>query len=216
MTISRYSRREMLGASAVAGAGLAATACQSAASEAAPVTPPHTEGPFYPVVEQADKDADLTKIVGQDGIASGEIIEVEGRVLDANGAPVAGAVVDIWQANAAGRYDHEQDPNPAPIDTNFQGWAIMTTDENGRYAFKTVRPGAYPVSETWTRPPHIHFKVSRRGYREITTQMYFDGEQLNDVDHLLNELSDEMKPTLVARRDSDTSPFRFDVVLAPV
>jgi len=213
---SKISRRELLGASATIGIGVTAAACSEASASTHPVTPPHTEGPFYPIVDQADKDADLTKVEGRDGEALGEVIEVEGQVLDADGKPIPGAVVDIWQANAAGRYDHERDPNPAAIDPNFQGWAIMTTDENGRYKFKSVRPGAYPVSDQWTRPPHIHFKVSRRGYREITTQMYFEGEPLNDVDHLLNELSDDMRPTLVATREDNESAFQFDIVLAAV
>lgn len=216
MTKSTYSRREVLGASVVVGTGLVATACESAAAPATVVTPPQTEGPFYPVASQDDKDADLTRVEGREGTATGEIILVEGRVLDEAGAPIVGAVVDIWQANAAGRYDHEGDPNPAPVDPDFQGWAILTTDENGRYGFKSVRPGAYPVNNGWTRPPHIHFKVSRRGYREITTQMYFEGEPLNDIDLLLNETAESVRPALVARRDSEASPFRFDVVLASV
>jgi len=124
--------------------------------------------------------------------------------------------VDIWQANAAGRYAHERDPNPAPLDPNFQGWAILKTDGEGRYRFKTIKPGAYPVSENWTRPPHIHFKVSRRGYREITTQMYFEDEPLNNVDNLLNELPDDLRPTLIATRESKFEPFQFNIVLAKI
>ena len=217
MTYSKFSRRDILGASAVTGVGLALTAsCESSAGQPVAVTPPHTAGPFYPLVDQADKDADLTQFGDREASALGEIITVSGQILDEAGAPIEGAVVDIWQANAAGRYAHEADPNTAPLDPNFQGWAIMTTDAEGRYSFKTVRPGAYPVSADWSRPPHIHFKVSRRGYREITTQMYFDGEPLNDIDHLLNELPADMQPTLVAKRGDDTAPFLFDVVLASV
>ena len=128
----------------------------------------------------------------------------------------ANAVVDIWQANAAGRYSHEADPNPVPLDPNFQGWAIMTTNDKGRYSFKTVRPGAYPAAKGWDRPPHIHFKVSRRGYHDITTQMYFENEPLNDVDHLLKSLNDAEQSKLIARRNKDSGAFIFDVVLGSV
>ncbi len=217
MTDSKFSRRDILGGVAVTGVGLTlAASCESSAAQPAAVTPPHTAGPFYPLVDQADKDADLTQFGDREVPALGEIITVSGRILDEAGAPIEGAVVDIWQANAAGRYAHEADPNTASLDPNFQGWAIMTNDSEGRYSFKTVRPGAYPVNDDWLRPPHIHFKVSRRGYREITTQMYFDGEPLNDIDHLLNALPDELQPTLVAKRNDDTAPFLFDVVLASV
>lgn len=214
MTAKNISRRDVLGATAVAGTGIALGAAASPA--ALNVTPPHTEGPFYPIADQSDKDFDLTRIGDDDVAADGEIITVAGQVLDDAGTPIVDAVVDIWQANAAGRYAHERDPNPAPLDPHFQGWAILKTDGEGRYRFKTIRPGAYPVDNNWTRPPHIHFKVSRRGYRDITTQMYFENEPLNDVDQLLNALPQDLQPTLIAKRDNDTAPFHFDVVLAKV
>lgn len=227
MTGKQISRRDVLGAGAVGTGILLTTGCQSetpvaaAAPEAAtlpgPVlTPAQTEGPFYPVVDQADKDADLTRLGDSAAVADGEIILVEGRVLDAAGAPIANAVVDIWQANAAGRYAHERDPNPAPLDPKFQGWAIMTTDADGRYGFKTIRPGAYPAEADWWRPPHIHFKVARRGYRELTTQMYFDGEALNDVDHIVQDLTEPQRSSVIARRTDTSAPYVFNIVLAKV
>ena len=209
---STISRRGILGSIIAAGASLGV----AKASDKKTVTPPHTEGPFYPIVSQTDKDADLTMVAGSSEAAIGAAIIVEGQILDDSGAPIANAVVDIWQANAAGRYAHEADPNTAPLDPNFQSWAIMKTDDEGRYRFKTVKPGAYPVTDDWSRPPHIHFKVSRRGFREITTQMYFEGEALNDVDQLLNELPANMRPTLVAGQKNNAAPFKFDVVLAKV
>lgn len=222
MADKKISRRTLLASGAGTGLFIAA-ACKSetpAGSAAAPAglapTPREIEGPFYPVVDQADKDADLTRIGPGGAIAEGEIVRVEGRVLDQTGAPLAGAVVDIWQANAAGRYAHERDPNPAPLDPKFQGWAIMTTDENGRYGFKTVKPGAYPASDDWWRPPHIHFKVARRGYRELTTQMYFDGEALNDIDHLLQEHDAKEQASVIAQRHAETGAYVFDVVLRKV
>ena len=102
------------------------------------------------------------------------------------GAPVAGARVEIWQANAHGRYSHPYDSNPAPLDPNFEGYAVQMTDSEGRYRFKTIKPGAYPVTEDWSRPPHIHFDVSGRVGRMVS-QMYFENEPLNEVDPLLLE-----------------------------
>ena len=215
MTKSNITRRNLISATAVAGTGFVLTAaCETATPQT--ITPAQTEGPFYPITEQVDKDADLTQIEGQTGSASGEVIVVEGLVLDDAGAPIPDAVVDVWQANAGGRYSHEADPNPVALDPNFQGWAILKSDAEGRYRFKTVRPGAYPVNETWTRPPHIHFKVSRRGYREITTQMYFDGEPLNDIDSILNGFSEDIREDLVAKQASTRAAFQFNVVLAKV
>ena len=211
MSYSKFSRRHFLGTTALAGTGIAFTAFSKAALV---ITPPHTEGPFYPIVEQADKDSDLTVIGENELVAEGEIIVVEGRVLDDQGSPIPNAVVDIWQANAAGRYAHEADSSTAPLDPNFQGWAILRTDGEGRYRFKTVKPGAYPISDKWTRPPHIHFKVSGPGFKAITTQMYFENEPLNDVDGLLNDLPEELRPSLIATRPSKADPYEFSVVLA--
>jgi len=116
----------------------------------------------------------MTMINGRSVAALGEVVEIKGRILDTDGTPIAGALVDIWQANAAGRYAHESDPNTAPLDDNFQGWARLVTDDDGRYSIRTIKPGAYPAEEGWVRPPHIHYKVARRGFKEITTQLWFN------------------------------------------
>jgi protocatechuate 3,4-dioxygenase beta subunit len=132
-------------------------------------------------------------VKGRTERAAGEAIYVRGRVLDEACRPVEGAVVEIWQANTWGRYDHERDAgNPRPPDPNFQGWAEMLTDAEGRYSFKTIKPGSYPVDDQgWIRPPHIHFKLSRRGYHELITQMYFAGEPLNEPDQIRRALAPE-------------------------
>ena len=174
-------RRGILG-SAVALGGLAAAAPLRAALP--PFTPNQVMGPFYPVEKPLDQDADLTVVAGREGAAEGRVVHVLGRVLNGRGAPVAGARVEIWQANTHGRYTHAYDTNPAPLDPNFEGYAVQTTDAEGRYRFKTVKPGAYPVTEDWSRPPHIHFDVSGRVGRTVT-QMYFEDEPLNEVDQLL-------------------------------
>jgi len=108
-------------------------------------TPTESAGPFYPVVAQKDKDFDLTKVDGKEVDALGKHIVIHGSVVDTQGNPVEGATVDLWQANAAGKYAHPHDSNPAPIDENFQGWAIVPSGVNGDFRFKTVMPGIYPV-----------------------------------------------------------------------
>jgi len=151
-------------------------------------TPAQVEGPFYPVHQQADRDLDLTLIEGHSQRAHGDVIVVTGQILDQDFRPVPGALLDVWQANSFGRYRHPGDTNPAPLDEHFQGWGQFTSDDQGRYRLRTIMPGAYPAAEGWMRPPHIHFRVSRRGYHELTTQMYFAGHPLNDRDLILQEL----------------------------
>lgn len=159
-------------------------------SVCADATPRQAEGPFYPTRDREDEDMDLTRVAGRAARAQGEVVHVRGRVLDEECQPIEGAIVEIWQANTWGRYDHELDAgNPRPLDPNFQSWAELRTGTDGRYAFKTIKPGAYPAGEGWIRPPHIHFKVSRRGYHELITQMYFEGEPLNEPDQLRRALS---------------------------
>ena len=179
-------------------------------------TPDETEGPFYPVQDQQDRDADLTQIEGHAVVAQGRHIVVSGRVQDIAGHPVAKAVLDIWQADANGRYRHPRDPNPAKADENFQGWAIISSDENGLFRFKTVMPGVYPASGNWIRPPHIHFKISKPGYRTLTTQMYFSGQELNSSDLLLNAKPPAeraaMTATLIAQQ-GNLPVYEYNIVL---
>ncbi|MDX1683239.1 MAG: protocatechuate 3,4-dioxygenase [Phycisphaeraceae bacterium] len=179
-----------------------------------PPTPTEIKGPFYPVHAQKDKDFDLTRIKGRDERAKGEAVIIEGRVLDTEGEPVEDAQVEIWQANAAGRYRHPHDANPAPIDPHFQGWAIVPSGEKGGFRFRTIVPGPYPVSEKWERPPHIHYKVSKRGYVELVTQMYFPDEPLNEKDRLLQRKSDAEQSLMIARRtDAEEPTFAWTIYL---
>jgi protocatechuate 3,4-dioxygenase beta subunit len=138
------TRREMLGAGAGAAAGLVAhrlvgeTPAGQACGDA---TAPQTPGPYYPAEDRPDEDPDLTHVKGRPDRAAGEIVYVRGRVLDEACKPVAGALVEIWQANSWGRYDHERDAgNPRPLDPNFQSWAEMLTDKDGGFRFKTIKP----------------------------------------------------------------------------
>lgn len=153
-------------------------------------------GPFYPVLKPLDQDADLTMVSGNAGRAKGEIIHLMGRVLDFDGKPVPDARIELWQANTHGRYDHPSDPNLASLDPNFQGFGVQHTDAQGRYRFKTVKPGPYPVSDTWTRAPHIHFDIRSKASR-LVTQLYFPGEPLNDKDRLLQTTSN--KASVIAK-----------------
>jgi protocatechuate 3,4-dioxygenase beta subunit len=179
-------------------------------------TPEETEGPFYPVKDQNDKDADLTQIEGHTGVAHGQYIIVSGQVQDVTGHSIANAVLDIWQADANGRYRHPRDPNKAKLDENFQGWAVIRTDDKGFFRFKTVMPGAYPASGNWIRPPHIHIKISKPGYRALTTQMYFPGEKLNKTDLLLNAKSAAEKSAMIAKnigQQGNLPIYEYNIVL---
>ncbi|TQV87187.1 protocatechuate 3,4-dioxygenase [Aliikangiella coralliicola] len=173
-------------------------------------TPAETAGPFYPIQAQKDKDFDLTRIAGKNESAKGNKIVILGQVKDTDGNTIEDATVDIWQANAAGRYAHPHDTNSAPLDPAFQGWAIVQSGKEGKFQFKTIYPGAYPVSRTRTRTPHIHFKVSKRGYVELVTQMYFPGERLNHSDLLLNRKSELERNLMIASKSTKMSEGNWD------
>lgn len=222
---SKLNRRELLGAGMVLPLGALAGAAQ-ATPGACGLTPRQTTGPFYPVYDQVDKDVDLTRLVGHETPASGEVIRVHGQVLDEQCKPVAGALVDLWQADANGRYSHPADMNPARRDPNFQGWGQAVTDAEGRYAFRTIKPAAYPLDfldgkadeRKGYRTPHIHFRVSKRGYRELSTQMYFAGESLNGADLVLNRVPQAERPRVVISPAEDSPQgvpaYRFDLTVA--
>jgi len=165
--------------------------------------------------------ADLTRQHGGDPL--GERIIVWGRILDAAGRPVPETLVEIWQANAAGRYAHDLDQHPAPLDPNFTGAGYCLTDREGRYRFVTIKPGAYPWRNhpnAW-RPAHIHFSVLGRAFSQrIVTQMYFPGDPLLAIDPIYRSIADEAaRASLVAAFDLPTTvpewalAYRFDLVL---
>ena len=161
-------------------------------------TPEQILGPFYPVRKMPDPGGDLTHLPGKPGRAAGQVINVMGRVLDINGQPVRQAKIETWQANSHGRYTHPNDTNPAPLDANFEGFGVMTTDTEGRYRFKTIKPGAYPAGQGVIRPPHIHFIVSGRRDK-LVTQMYFEGEPLNQRDPFLQSAPVDGRELLIAK-----------------
>jgi protocatechuate 3,4-dioxygenase, beta subunit len=179
------------------------------------MTPAETEGPFYPVLAQKDMDFDLTRIDGREERAEGEVIEIRGRVLDSDGRPIEGATVDLWQANAAGKYNHPKDSSTKALDPNFQGWAIVPSGKDGGFRFKTVKPGAYPAAKDWDRPPHIHFKVTKFGFQPLTTQMYFPNHPLNAKDILLQRKNAEEQAMMIAKPSEDEDGvFIYDIILA--
>ena len=141
------------------------------------LTPQQIEGPFYPINFPIDDDNDLTCIADKKNQALGEQIIIMGKVLTREYQPITSIKVEIWQACSSGRYNHEYDPNNAPIDPNFQGWGWTNTSGDGSYFFKTVKPGGYPVTTSWKRPPHIHFKVTLPTQEELITQLYFSEEK---------------------------------------
>ena len=153
----------------------------------------------------------------------GERIVVSGRVLDEDGRPVRESLVEIWQANAAGRYLHKIDQHDAPLDPNFAGVGQTFTDEEGCYRFVTIRPGAYPWRNhhnAW-RPQHIHFSLFGPAFAtRLVTQMYFPGDPLLEFDPIFNSISDEAsRRSLISKFDwATTTPeialgFRFDIIL---
>ena len=178
-------------------------------------TPPETAGPFYPLNFPLDKDNDLTFVKNQSQKAQGEVIWIQGRVQDKACQPVPGALVEIWQACTTGRYNHPDDTNSAKLDPDFQYWGKATTNEKGEYGFKTIKPGSYPASWFWTRPPHIHFTVRAHGHSELTTQMYFAGEPLNHKDRLFRRhLPEEQAQCLVSfYKVKNTSVGTFNLTL---
>ncbi|HYG86895.1 MAG TPA: protocatechuate 3,4-dioxygenase [Azospirillum sp.] len=148
-------------------------------------TPGQTEGPFYPVTLPADADNDLVRVEGAAARAQGTIAHIGGRILDRAGRPVPGAVIEIWQCDANGHYRHPRAPRHQLFDGGFQGYGQTAVDREGAYRFRTIKPVPYPG-----RTPHIHVAVIVPGTGRFVTQMYVEGEPLNERDGLLNSIRD--------------------------
>ncbi|MGY1671485.1 protocatechuate 3,4-dioxygenase subunit beta [Geodermatophilus sp. SYSU D00710] len=177
-------------------------------------------GPLLGEDRVRPEDADLTRRAG--GEAVGQRIVVHGRVLDSDGRPVPDTLVEVWQANAAGRYRHVVDTWPAPLDPHFDGLGRVVTDAEGRYEFLTVKPGAYPWrnhDNAW-RPAHIHFSLFGRAFTQrLVTQMYFPDDPLFSQDPIYNAIPEAARPAAVSRFDHQRTvdhwalAFEWDVVL---
>ncbi len=212
VTDMSLSRRKLM----LAVAGTFATSI--AAGETLKATPQETFGPYFPVHPPRELDADLTRVAGQSSRALGQVIELGGRVLRVDGTPVAGAEIEIWQANAAGRYAHPMDRNPAPLDPAFQGVAKIRSGADGSWRILTVKPGAYPDGSGGKRAPHVHFDVVADDYR-LVTQMYFPGEPLNATDMLITTMEARHRDIGAATcrevpsTSTDTLRYAWDIVL---
>ena len=209
----RGNRRSFLSRCAVLG--LAAWTVPGAFADELTRTPPQTEGPFYPDRLPLETDNDL--IIVNDSLtpAVGEITYVSGRILDAQGRPIRGALIEIWQCDANGAYRHSGTGNRDKADTNFQGFGRFLTGSSGEYLFRTIKPVPYPG-----RTPHIHYKVKKNGRELLTTQCYIQGHPGNERDGIYRSLRDPKARAAV------TVPFepipnaragelaaRFDIVL---
>ena len=179
---------------------------------ALPPTPSQPEGPFYPKTFPADRDSDLTQIAGRPAKAQGTPLYLSGRALTRDGRPLGNATVELWQCDVHGRYPHAGDDG-VPRDDNFQGYGIATTDRDGRYAFKTIRPVPYAG-----RPPHLHVRVRAGSGALLTTQIYIAGDAV-DGDGVLSASSSgtlerlSMALAPVTGREPGALGGTFDLVL---
>lgn len=197
-------------------------------------TPWQTVGPFFhyalpwkgaaDLVGQAEigarpelfaADHDTLTVAGPKGPIAGEAIEIVGRVLDAAGQPVVDAVLEIWQANAAGRYHSSADPrDELPLDEDFTGFGRASTAEDGSFRFRTIRPGPVPGPGDSLQAPHIALGVLGRGIlKRLVTRIYFEGEPANAEDTILELVPEARRRTLIARREEGGARYRFDVLL---
>jgi protocatechuate 3,4-dioxygenase, alpha subunit len=172
-----------------------------------PQTPSQTVGPFFkPALIHAEQDSPATVK------SLGERITIEGRVLDGDAVPVCDAMIEIWQANADGRYEHPEDSQEKLLDPDFHGFGRAATDERGCFRFCTIKPGPVPGRGNRLQAPHINVSVFARGLlKRLVTRIYFPDEQLNATDPVLNAVAPQRRSTLVARNGNGA--LRFDVVL---
>ena len=178
-----------------------------------PLTSSQTVGPFFaPALLREDA---IRNVLTQPE-TSGERIHIEGRVLDGDGMPVPDAMVEIWQANAYGRYNHSVDKGPAQLDPSFLGFGRSGTAEDGSYWFETIKPGHVPFYHNKLQAPHICVTVFSRGLlNHLVTRLYFEDEQTNAEDPILLCVPDERRSTLLARRENREGMivYRFDIIM---
>ena len=170
-------------------------------------TPPQSTGPFYKVPSKIFNN-DMTN----NGKAIGKKIKVYGKVLDNKCKPITNAVLDIWQANSFGKYNHQADLSESRKDNNFYGYMRLLSNKKGEYSFNTILPGSYKVSKDLIRTPHIHFKVTNNK-KQLTTQMYFKGNEMNKKDFLFKNTHNNS--ALEAGIDKSLSKFtyKFDIII---
>jgi protocatechuate 3,4-dioxygenase alpha subunit len=180
-------------------------------------TPSQTIGPFFHRALLHEGSHEIGNDLAARG-AAGERVTIEGRVLDGDGAPVSDAMIEVWQANAAGRYDHPEDlQDSKPLDPNFHGFGRVATGPDGRFCLRTVKPGPVPGIDDAPQAPHINVSIFARGLlKRLVTRIYFPGEPLNEIDALLSALPTDRRATLIARVANAGVAERvlhFDIVL---
>ena len=174
-------------------------------------TPSQTVGPFYSI---GLTDRAMNTLVCDS--TQGERIRIQGQVIDGDGKPVPDAMIEIWQANAHGRYNHPEDKQEKPLDGSFTGWGRSGTDPGGVYFFDTIKPGPVPASEAAVQAPHINVTVFARGMLvHAFTRIYFSDEPANESDPVLNSINKKRRHTIIAnRREESGKPiYRFDIRL---
>lgn len=202
---TRLSRRRFVGIASLATGSMALSTAPwlFASGRERRETADLITGPFYPQLKPRDTDTDMTLVRGHRQRAAGQVVRLGGRVMNVRGEPVRNARIEIWQANANGRYTHPSDPNTAAaLDPDFEGYARLYTDRDGRYAITTIKPGPYPTARGDMRAPHIHFDIQGAADRKVT-QLFFPGEALNDKDRHLNSV--RRPETLIANIPASSS-----------
>lgn len=173
------------------------------------LTSGQTVGPYFHIGFDGMNHADLT----QGGKAAGEQITITGTIHDGDGAPIPDAVLEIWQANAQGRYAHPEDLQNKPLDPNFKGFGRVPTDANGQFSFRTVKPGAVPGIDAAKQAPHINVTLFMRGQlMHLYTRMYFDGEPANAGDPLLALIEPKRRASLLAK-PAGPGAYRWDIAM---
>jgi protocatechuate 3,4-dioxygenase, alpha subunit len=171
-------------------------------------TPSQTVGPFFHI--------GCTKLIVSDLAAPsvpGTHITVTGRILDGDRNPVPDAMIEIWQANAAGKYAHSEDSRDKPLDAEFRGYGRVATDQNGKFHFSTVKPGPVPGPGNTTQAPHLEISIFMRGLlKQLVSRIYFPGDSANSTDPVLNLVDPTRRETLIARAESNNI-LRWDVIL---
>lgn len=220
MLIAGLNRRTLVAASGAVFLSGSARTGQTAPRIA---TPAQDEGPFYPTAYPSSTDNDLVQLTGTDVRALGTVTHLQGTVTGLDGAPVAGARVEVWQSDATGKYNHPAQEFLGHRDLRFQGFGFTTTDARGNYAFRALRPVIYEValgSRRLMRAAHIHVAVYTGGVRRLTTQVYRQGDPYLPQDFIFTRLSEAQKRLVVADfvDGSDIEPealkARFDIILA--
>ena len=177
------------------------------------LTSSQTVGPFFsPALLREDARRNI--LIQPETV--GERIRIEGRVVDGDGIPVPDAMVEIWQANAHGRYNHPTDQGPAALDTTFTGFGRSGTDENGDYWFETIKPGPVPFDGTCLQAPHINVTIFARGLlNHLVTRIYFADDPANMSDSVLQRVPEDRRATLLAKREQHENVvvYRFDIVM---